>query len=67
LKPSLTVTVTIAVPVFSDLSDYMVATHNTSHAPDFGSLPETLIQFGGQVVDGASRGLAGAMVDILTF
>jgi hypothetical protein len=67
LKPSLTVTVTIAVPVFSDLSDYMVTTHNTSHAPDFGSLPETLIQFGGQVVDGASRGLAGAMVDILTF
>ena len=65
LKPSLTVTVTIAVPVFSDLSDYMVTTHNTSYAPGFGSLSETGIQFGGQVVDGASHGLAGAMVDIL--
>ena len=65
LKPSLTVTVTISVPVFSDLGDYMVTTHNTSYAPGFGSTPETLIQFGGRVIDSAAHGLANALVDIL--
>jgi hypothetical protein len=65
LKPSLTVTATISVPVYSDLTDYMVTTHNTNYTPGFAAASETLVQFGGRVIDNNSNGLAGALVDIL--
>lgn len=65
LKPSLTVTITISVPVYADLTDYMVTTHNTSYAPGFGLTPETLIQVGGRVVGGALDPVPGALVQVL--
>lgn len=65
LKPSLTVTVTISVPVYADVTDYIVTTHETSYAPGFGSLPEALLQFGGRVVDGTSLPVMGALVQLL--
>jgi len=65
LKPSLTVTVTISVPVFSDLNDYIVTTHTTNFAQGFGGPEETLIQIGGRVLDNHANGLAGAIVDVL--
>jgi hypothetical protein len=65
LKPSLTVTVTISVPVFSDLTDYTVTTHSTNYAPGFDAAPETLVHFAGRVIDNNSNGLAGALVDVL--
>ena len=65
LKPSLTVTVTISVPVFSDVTDFMVTTHNTIYAPGQNAPTETLIQFGGRVIDNNSNPLSGALVDVL--
>ncbi len=65
LKPSLTATVTISVPVFSDVTDYIVTTHNTIYAPGINASTETLIQFGGRVIDNNSKPLPGALVDVL--
>jgi hypothetical protein len=65
LKASLTVTVTISVPVFSDISDFIVTSHSTDYMPGFGAPAETLIHFAGRVVDNNAVGLAGALVDIV--
>jgi Pvc16 N-terminal domain/Carboxypeptidase regulatory-like domain len=65
LKASLTVTVTISVPVFADLSDFMVTTHTTMYAPGLSAPSETLIQLGGRVIDNNSNAVAGALVDVL--
>jgi hypothetical protein len=65
LKPSLSATVTISVPVFSDVSDYIVTTHSTNYMPGFGAPQETLIQFGGRVIDNNLKPLSGALVDVL--
>jgi hypothetical protein len=65
LKPSLTATVTISVPVFSDVTDYIVTTHDTIYAPGLNAPTETLIQFGGRVLDNNSKPLPGALVDVL--
>lgn len=67
LKASLTVTVTISVPVFSDVTDFIVTTENLSFAPGMtsSSPSETLLDFGGQVVNALSQGVAGAFVDVL--
>lgn len=65
LKASLTVTVTISVPVFADVTDFIVTTHSTSYAPGLSAQPETLVQFGGRVIDGHSNAVAGALVDML--
>jgi Pvc16 N-terminal domain/Carboxypeptidase regulatory-like domain len=65
LKASLTVTVTISVPVFSDFTDFIVTTHSTIYAPGFSAPSETLIQFGGRVIDNNSNAVVGALVDIL--
>jgi len=65
LKASLTVTVTISVPVFADLTDFIVTTHTTMYAPGLFAPSETLIEFGGRVIDNHSSGVAGALVDIL--
>jgi Pvc16 N-terminal domain/Carboxypeptidase regulatory-like domain len=65
LKASLTVTVTISVPVFSDLTDFEVTTETTQYAPGLSEPAETLIAFGGQVVGPGLQAVAGAQVDIL--
>lgn len=65
LKASLTVTVTISVPVFADVTDFIVTTHSTSYAPGPSAQPDTLVQFGGRVIDGHSNAVAGALVDML--
>ena len=65
LKPSLTVTATISVPVFADVDDYIVYTHSTIYAPGINAPAETLIQFGGRVIDNNSKAVSGALVDLL--
>jgi hypothetical protein len=65
LKASLTVTVTIGMPVFLDNTDFIVTTHSTSYAPGLSAPAETLVHVGGQVLDGFGAGVAGALVDIL--
>jgi hypothetical protein len=65
LKASLTVTVTISVPVFVDVTDFVVTTHSTIYAPGFTAPTETLIQFGGRVIDNNANAVAGALVDLL--
>jgi hypothetical protein len=65
LKASLTVTVTISVPVLADDTDFMVTTNSTMYTPGFSAPSETLIQFGGRVIDNNSNAVVGALVDIL--
>jgi hypothetical protein len=65
LKASLTVTVTISVPVFSDITDFIVTTENLSFAPGMSAPAESALEFGGQVVNSLSQGVAGAFVDVL--
>jgi len=65
LKASLTVTATISVPVFADLTDFIVTTHRTGFIQGTPAQTETVIQIGGRVLDPAAQGVAGALVDIL--
>jgi hypothetical protein len=65
IKPSLTVTATISVPVFSDVPDFIVTTENIGVAPGQRAPAETLLEIGGKVVDPLSQGIAGALVDVL--
>lgn len=65
MKPSLTVTVTISVPVFSDITDFPVTTQNIGVTPGPPAQGEALLELGGQVVDPLSKGIAGALVDVL--
>jgi len=65
LKASLTVTVTISVPVFADIADYPVTSRTIQYQPDLTAPLETLTGFGGTVVDVAANKVAGALVDIL--
>jgi hypothetical protein len=66
LRPSLTVTVTISVPVFEDVADFLVTTHSTAVIPPGApGLPEMLLQVGGRVLDPLGKGIAGAQVDVL--
>ncbi len=65
LKASLTATVTISVPVYPDFTDFIVTTHSTIYAPGFSAPSETVIQFGGRVIDNNSNAVMGALVDIV--
>jgi hypothetical protein len=65
LRASLTVTVTISVPLFVDLPEFVVTTRNAAFAPSQSGSPETMVQVGGRVLDPAAQGVAGALVDIL--
>lgn len=63
MKASLTVTITISVPVFSDLDDFLVTTHITNYIQGDPSVTETQIQIGGRVLDQNTRnGIGGALV-----
>lgn len=65
LKASLTVTVTISMPLYPDITDFIVTTQTTSYAPGAAAPPDTLIHVGGQVLDNLGNGVASALVDIL--
>lgn len=65
LRASLTVTATISVPIFSDVADFVVTTQRTSYTQGTPPGTETLIQFGGHVVDLNANAVSGALVDIL--
>lgn len=64
MRASLTVTVTISVPVFADVSDFLVTTHKTNYLPG-GAPGETLLHVGGKVLDNTSQGIGNALVDLL--
>ena len=65
MRASLTVTVTISVPVFADVTDFVVTTHRTNYAPG-AQAPEPLLQVGGRVIDDATaQTIGGAMVDLV--
>jgi Pvc16 N-terminal domain/Carboxypeptidase regulatory-like domain len=65
LKASLTLTVTISVPVYPDITDFIVTTHITSYAPGLSAPPDSPVHVGGQVLDAVGHGVSGAQVDIL--
>ncbi len=65
LRASLTVTVTISVPVFADVTDFIVTTHVTGYGPGTAAPAESVVHVGGKVVDQTTTGVAGALVDIL--
>lgn len=65
IKASLTVTVTISVPVFADITDSLVITHSTSYAPGDAAPQDTLLQIGGRVLNGlTAAAIPGALVDL---
>ena len=64
MKASLTVTVTISVPVFTDASDFLVTTHITNYAPGSNAPSEPLFQIGGRVLDQNAAGIPDALVDV---
>jgi hypothetical protein len=63
LKASLTVTVTISVPIFSDIAGFPVMAETIRVTQ--GAVTETLLEVGGQVVNSASQPVTGALVNIL--
>lgn len=65
LRASLTLTVTISVPLYADVSEFVVTNRNTAFAPSQTAAPESWVQMGGRVLNAALQGIPGAMVDIL--
>lgn len=65
LKASLTVTVTISVPIFSDVADFAVTTENIGVLQGTPLALETLLEIGGRVVNPALQGVSAAIVDVL--
>jgi hypothetical protein len=68
LKASLTATVTISVPIFSDVSGFPVRAQTigvTQNPPTLTPATETLLEVGGHVLESALNGVAGALVDLL--
>ena len=65
LKASLTVTVTISIPIFSDVADFAVKTEHLTIAHGEQPATETLLEVGGKVSNSLLQGIAGAFVDIL--
>jgi hypothetical protein len=64
LRASLTLTVTISVPLFDDVTDFVVTSATTTAAVGNGP-PDHWLQFGGQALDNLGHGVAGALVDVL--
>jgi hypothetical protein len=64
MRASLTITVTISMPVFADVTDFLVTTHRTNYLPGVAP-PETLLHVGGRVVDNTAQGIGGAQVMLL--
>src|SRR5262249_50921082 len=51
MKASLTVTVTISVPVFADVTEFLVTTHTTSYSTGSNVPPEAVQHVGGRVLN----------------
>jgi hypothetical protein len=64
LRASLTVTVTISIPLYADVPEFIVTTRTASVAQQ-NSVPDSLVHVGGRVLDLTSTGIPGALVDIL--
>jgi hypothetical protein len=64
MKASLTVTVTISVPVYADVTDFQVTTHTTSYNTGPSAPRDKVLQIGGRVVDLALAPIPGALVDL---
>ena len=65
LRASLTLTVTISVPLYADVPGFLVTTRTAAVAPSQTAPPETMVEVGGRVLDMSSQGVANAIVDIL--
>lgn len=65
LKASLSVTVTISVPIFSDVVDFAVTTQNIGVQQGTPPASEPLLEIGGRVLNPALQGISGALVDVL--
>lgn len=65
LRASLTLTVTISVPLYADVPGFLVTTRTAAIAPSQTAPPETLIEVGGRVLDMTAHGVPNAIVDIL--
>jgi hypothetical protein len=65
LKPSITVTVTISVPVLLEESDFLVRTQATRFAFQDGPPSEVWTRIAGLVADTAGKAIQGARVDVL--
>jgi hypothetical protein len=64
-RPSLTVAATISMPVLADVTGPIVTTRFTGFDPGVGAVQETLVGFGGRVLDQAGHGIAAAVVDLI--
>jgi len=64
LRASLTLTVTISVPLFDDITDFLVTT-STTNVLGPGATTDEWLQFGGLVSDAQGHPVAGALVDLL--
>jgi len=65
LRASLTLTVTISVPIYADVPGFLVTTRTAAVAPSQTAPPETMVEVGGRVLDMSAQGVANAIVDIL--
>jgi hypothetical protein len=64
LRASLTITVTISVPLFDDITDFLVTSATTSASAGNGN-PDLWLHFGGQVFDNLANAVPGALVDLV--
>jgi hypothetical protein len=64
LRASLTLTVTISVPLYADVAEFVVTTRSTTVTPEQGT-PDAWLQVGGRVLDLGAQGIPGAQVEIL--
>lgn len=65
MKASLTVTVTISVPVFADITEFLVTTHTTNYVNGNGVPPETVQHVGGRILDQTASAVSGALIKLL--
>jgi Pvc16 N-terminal domain/Carboxypeptidase regulatory-like domain len=65
LRPAVTTTVTISVPVLADAHAPLVTTRRSAFVPAPGPEGEDVVQIGGRVLDPGGSGVAGATVDLL--
>lgn len=65
LRPSLTVTVTISMPVFADITEPLVTTKSIGFDVGIGVVEETLVHIGGHVRTATGQGIASALVDLV--
>jgi hypothetical protein len=65
LRASLTLTVTISVPLFADVAEFVVTTRRTDVTPADSGAPDIWVQVGGRVLDLTANGIGGAVVDVL--